>query len=86
MLFSSFLHHCLLITQDVLVFPSDDCITVEQWAENAGLEAANEQTVIDKEHNNVRKIVFIDCTWNQIHGIMKSQQLAGMLFCILLVR
>lgn len=65
-------------TQDVLVFPSDDCITVEQWVEKSKGNPTKTEANTEEDTESARKIVFIDCTWNQIHGIMRSPQLAGM--------
>ena len=58
-----------------MLFPSKDSISVEEWASRVSVE--REET---EESDIMQRIVFIDCTWDQIHPILTCPQIQGVYF------
>ncbi|KAF6032983.1 DTWD1 [Bugula neritina] len=65
-------------TSDVVVYPSEDSMTVADWAKSWSSNSTAVNTCEHKQQPAVRTIIFIDCTWTQTHSIISSPQLSGL--------
>ncbi|XP_067942275.1 tRNA-uridine aminocarboxypropyltransferase 1-like [Watersipora subatra] len=67
--------------KDLVIFPSKDSMTVDEWAKRVAVAKLAADVTISKQGyaaGHSGHVIFIDSTWNQIHPIINSPQLSAL--------